>query len=451
MIGKSPDQNQKNLFQPLLKDFINMEQELVLLSGTIDWNYFEKEFCDLYSTTGSPSKPIRLMTGLLILKQIYDYGDETLMPAWVGSPYFQYFCGEAHFQWDLPCDPSDLVHFRKRIGAEGVENILSQSIKIHGKDSISDEIIIDSTAQEKNITYPTDTKLRVKIIKKCNKIARNEGIDQRRSYTREVKELLIKTRFSNHPLRKKAGKKAAKRIKIIAGRLVRELERKIDSGRLGFYRGSLDLFNRVLAQQREDKNKIYSLHEPEVACIAKGKVHKPYEFGSKVSIAITKTTNIIVAAVDFKGNPHDNQTLASTLEQHARLTGKKPKIAITDRGYRGKKIVLGTEIVLPDNSNGKTNYEKVKARKRFRRRAAIEPVISHMKHQYRMKRNFLSKKLGDKINVMMAAAAFNFKSWMNKRNDELFLALKFLVRWIFYCQILRLCQKDCAEMRVVKD
>ena len=451
MLGKSPNQDQKNLFQPLLKDFINMENELVLLSEKIDWHFLEESFSDLYSETGTPAKPIRLMSGLLILKQIFDYGDETLMPAWVGSPYFQYFCGEAHFQWEFPCDPSDLVHFRKRIGANGIEKILAQSIKIHGKDAMSDEVIFDTTAQEKNITYPTDTKLRVKIIKKCNQIAKAEGINQRRSYKREVKRHLIVTRFSNHPKRKKAAKKSAKRIKIIAGCLLRELDRKMPEGSKWKYALRLDLFKRVLAQKKEDKNKIYSLHEPDVACIAKGKAHKPYEFGSKVSLAITRNTNIIVAAVDFAGNPHDTKTVAPTLEQYERLVGKKAKIVIADRGYRGRKMINTSQIIIPDNSQGKTVYEKTKARKRFRRRAAIEPVISHMKHQYRMGRNFLSKKAGDKINVMMAASAFNFKSWMNKMAQKLSCAIQFVLLMAGWKAELELQTVYNREWWVVKD
>jgi len=451
MLGKSPNQNQKNLFQPLLNDFINLQHKLVLLSDKMDWDYFEKEFLPLYSNTGTPAKPIRLMTGLLILKQLFGYGDETLMPEWVSNPYFQYFCGEAHFQWQLPCDPSDLVHFRKRIGEKGIEKIFAQSISIHGKDSVSDEIVIDSTAQEKNITYPTDNKLRIKIIERCNKIAKAEGIDQRRSYKRAMKKLLIATRFSTHPKRKKQARKASKQLKTIAGRLVRELERKLPGQTLELYQDDLNLFKKVLAQKREDKNKIYSLHEPEVSCIAKGKVHKPYEFGSKVSIAITKNTNIIVAAVDFKGNPHDNQTLESTIEQYEKLTGNKASVAITDRGYRGKKMILETQIVLPDNGIGKSNYEKTKSRKRFRRRAAIEPIIGHLKKQYGMGKNYLSGKLGDKINLMMAASAFNFKSWMNKQKLQLFLALNIFGIFAFFRRIFSCGPIFYSEIGVVKD
>lgn len=448
MLGKSPVQEQSSLFQPLLKEFINMQHQLVLLSEKIDWKSLEREFTPLYSTTGTPAKPIRLMSGLLILKQLYDMGDETIIPAWIANPYFQYFCGEAHFQWEQPCDPSDLVHFRKRIGEQGVEIIFQQSIQIHGKQAQSDEIVIDSTAQEKNITYPTDTKLHIKIIKQCNKIAQQENMVQRQTYTRTVKRLLITSRFSHHPKRKKNARNAQRKIKTIAGRQVRELQRNFSAEQLQQHAEKLELFKRVLTQKQHDTDKIYSLHEPDVACIAKGKAHKPYEFGSKTSFAITKHTNIVVAAVDFNGNPHDSKTLEATLNQHQQLTGKRAKVAIVDRGYRGKKQVAQTQIISPDNASNKTGYQKQKARIRFRRRAAIEPVISHIKQQYGMKRNFLKGKTGDKINAMFAAAAFNFKSWMNKLKEKLFFVLHFLrqLNCSNFIPIVFL-----SEFRVVKD
>ena len=436
MIGKPPDQNQKDLFRPLLKEFINLQHPLALLSEKMDWKQLENEFAPLYSDTGTPAMPIRLMSGLLILKQLFDLGDETVIPEWIRDPYFQYFCGEAYFNWEQPCDPSDLVHFRKRIGETGIEKIFQQSISIHGKKAQSEEIVIDTTAQEKNITFPTDTKLRKKIIDKCVKIAQKENIELRQSYRRTVKKLLLKNRFSHHPKRQKEARKAQRKIHTISSRLVRELKRKFNEEQQQKYSEEIFLFEKVLNQKKQDKNKIYSLHEPEVSCIAKGKIHKPYEFGSKASFAITKNTNLIVSAVDFSGNPHDSKTLQATLNQHEKLTGKRAKIAIVDRGYQGKKIVDGTQILMPDKEKNKTAYEKIKARKRFRRRAAIEPIIGHLKHQYRMAKNYLKGKIGDKINVMLAAAAFNFKSWLNKITQKLFFVLDFfcvfLLLKIFY-------------------
>jgi transposase, IS5 family len=272
MIGQSPNQGQKHLFLPGLVDFINPRHELCLLANKIDWNSFETGFAPLYSSKGCPAKPIRLMVGLLILKQLYDLGDETVMAEWVANPYFQYFCGETVFQWKFPCDPSDLVHFRHRIGKSGVEQILAVSILMHGKEVLSEDISIDTTVQEKNITYPTDTKLAVRIIRKCNLMAKKEGIGLRQSYKFVVKELL-QTANSRSWKKAKERAKARKKIKTLAGRQVRDLSRKLRGEGLAKHQKTIAIFERVLKQQRDDKDKIYSLHALEVGCIAKGKEH----------------------------------------------------------------------------------------------------------------------------------------------------------------------------------
>ena len=107
MIGKSPEQQQRNMFSPLLSDFIDMNHELILLSQKVDWKHIDSSLSGYYSHTGQPSMPIRFMVGCLMLKRIYNLGDETLAQAWKMNPYMQYFCGEAHFQHRFPCDPSD--------------------------------------------------------------------------------------------------------------------------------------------------------------------------------------------------------------------------------------------------------------------------------------------------------------------------------------------------------
>jgi len=149
------------------------------LAHRIDWQMFEKDFSSLYSHTGQPGVPIRTMVGLLLLKRIYNLGDETVMDQWLQNPYYQYFCGESEFQWDYPCDPSDLVHFRKRIGKDGAEKIFQVSLETRKNEIRSNKVLIDTTAQEKNITYPTDAKLLLKVIKLCNRIAKQEKICQR--------------------------------------------------------------------------------------------------------------------------------------------------------------------------------------------------------------------------------------------------------------------------------
>lgn len=412
MLGKSPNQNQTNLFRPILKQIVNPRHELVLLSAEIDWSYFEKEFSSLYSNTGQPSLPVRMSVGLLILKQLYDLGDETVVDAWIQNPYFQYFCGSQYFQWEKPCDPSDLVHFRKRIGEAGVQKIFKQSVNLHSsKVSKCNTVLVDTTVQEKNITYPTDVKLHQKIIKQCNEIADDNNLELRQSYKRTTKKLLVENRFSTHPKRKKKANKAKKKLRTIAGRLTRDVERKLLSvGKLDYYKEKIDLFYKILAQKKSDKNKIYSIHEPEVSCIAKGKVHKPYEFGTKTSIAALPKHNIIVGVACFKGNPHDSKTLDETLNHVLQICNKEFKKAAVDRGYRGNKYWNGTEVIIPGNDTKLTKYQRREKRKTCKSRAAIEPIIGNMKSKYRLGRNYLKGFIGDQINALMAAASINFKS-----------------------------------------
>lgn len=258
--------------------------------------------------------------------------------------YFQYFSGAQHQQWGQPCAASDLVHFRQRIGEVGVEKILKHSIDKHGKDGQGPHVSVDSTAQEKNITYPTDAKLHKKIIDKCAKKAKREGIALRRSYKRTSKELLRDTYNGTHPKRRKKAGAAKRKLKTIAGRLVRELERKLPPG--DFAR-ELELFKEVLAQKKDSKDKVYSLHEPQVYCMGKGKAHKKYEYGCKASIVLTQKTGIIVGAMTFKTNVYDGHTLEGALQQTTALTGKAPKTATVDRGYQGKQQVGHTQVLLP--------------------------------------------------------------------------------------------------------
>ena len=437
MKGKSPDQDQRNLFLPILKDIVNPSHELVILAHRIDWKSFEDEFASLYSHTGQPGMPIRMMVGLLLLKRIYNLGDETVMEQWLQNPYYQYFCGESVFQWKYPCDPSDLVHFRKRIGKDGVEKIFQLSVESRKDEIKTKDILVDTTAQEKNITYPTDAKLLIKVIKQCNRIAEKEGIPQRQTYKRTFKKLLLKQRFAHHPKRRKEAKAALRRLRTIAGRLVRELERKLDQTAMETYGEHLANFNKVLVQKRLDKNKIYSLHEPEVSCIAKGKAHKKFEFGSKVSFAVVPGVNIIVGIQNFNGNPNDSKTLEPTLNHVEKICGKKFKNAIVDRGYKVKKQINGITIVTPKAPNSKQPYSKATMRKKCRKRAAVEPVIGHVKHDCRMQRNYLKGTIGDDINALLAAAGFNFRGLLRKIKREV-LWSQFLIRRYFIQNELKL-------------
>ena len=420
MKGTSPSESQTTMFQSL-EELLNPEDTLYKLSNTISWKALEEEFASYYSKIGRPSKPVRLMVSLLLLKQIYNLGDETVVSAWVHNPYWQYFSGFTTFQWRFPIEPTDLVHFRKRIGNQGLEKILKMSIDLYGKNSLEKEVIIDTTVQEKNITYPTDVKLHKKIIDKCVKIAFSENIPLRQSYKRISKQLVIDQRGNRSKNGKAKAKKSAKKLKTIAGRLTRELRRKLTKELLPKYEIKLKLFEQVLAQQKGDKNKLYSLHEPKVYCMSKGKAHKRFEFGSKVSIVLTKNSGIAVGAYNFEENIYDGHTLPEVLEQTKRLTGKEPKVAIVDRGYRGVTKVGNTEIIKPKNpKKSATPYEKTKARKRFRRRAGIEPIIGHLKQDFRLSCNYLKGTQGDMANVILAATAYNLAKWMRREIKKIF-------------------------------
>lgn len=420
MLSKFPSNPQLNIFETALSSFINLDHELCQLAGKINWERFDKEFDSFYSETGRPAHPIRRMAGLLILKQVKNLSDEIVIKTWVENPYFQYFCGEVNFQKKLPCALSELTNFRNRIGEHGSEIILSESIQIHGNEMNEDEVFVDTTVQEKNITYPSDTKLHIKIIKNCNKLARKGEIPLRQTYIRTLKKLRYQLRFKRSKKQKEHAKKAARKIKAIAGRLTRELQRKSEKITLDplfaiLLTEELNLFNRVLAQKQNDKKKIYSLHEPHVECISKGKEHKKYEFGNKSSIVRSKRTGLILGAMAYHGNPYDGHTLENQLIQVNRLTGKMPKKAIVDRGYRGVKINTGTEIIHPSQSiRGLSDYQRRKRRLMLQERSSIEPVIGHLKTDHRMVRNYLKGTIGDKINTILAGAAFNFKKWLNK-------------------------------------
>lgn len=412
--SRNPDQ--QTFLHADLIDQLNPKNPLLQLARRINWAVFEEEFATLYSHLGKPNKHIRLMVGLSILKHLEDLSDEVLVQRWVQNPYYQAFTGELEFQWQLPCDPTSLTNFRKRIGVKGHEKILAESIALH-EDPLKqeDEVCIDTTVQEKNITFPTDAKQYRKIHGKLLKLARKEGLRLERTYEKEVKRLKQQTRFASHPKNRQKARRAVKRLKTISGRLMRAVERQMTSEQLESYRQELTLFKRMLDQKRGDKNKLYSLHEPHVYCMSKGKAHQRYEFGTKASIVTTRDSSVIVGALAFANNQYDAHTLPAVLAQVKRLSNMTPKVGIADRGYRGKSRVNETKIVTPKPSRKNAAKEALAlARKRFRRRAGIEPVIGHLKSDHRLKRNFLKGFDGDQVNLIMSAAGFNFRKWMRR-------------------------------------
>ncbi len=403
---------------------LDSNDPLVALADTINWEAFDDSFEKYYSDNGRPAKPIRLMVGLLILKQLENLSDENAVLQWKRNPYYQYFCGMTEYQPALPCDPTDLVYFRKRIGSEGVEEIFSMSVALHGKDAEEKQVIIDTTVQEKNVTYPTDGKLAIKMIHQLLRIAKKEQIQLRRTYMKEIKMHRISLRFFRHPKKIKKARAAMKRLKTIVGILMRDISRNLSTEQLDKYQETFELFEKVTKQQMKDSNKIYSLHEQHIYVIAKGKDHKKYEYGTKASLVTTMKSNIIIGVAAHEKNEHDSKTLEAALASANKHRTKPIVEAICDRGYRGKKEVDGTAICIPDSPKKRdTKYQKEQKRKKFRRRAAIEPIIGHVKSDHRMQRNYLKGFVGDEINLLLAATAFNLKKWMNN-----FLAVLFLYK-----------------------
>jgi IS5 family transposase len=435
MKGSLPDERQGDLFRSRLDSILSLEHELCKLADELDWGWLDEELSVYYSAEGRPSIPVRTIAGMLLLKQMFNESDELVIRRWVENPYWQYFTGETYFQHKPPFDPTDLVYFRKRVGDQGMEKVLSLTVRLHFGSEVEQEILVDTTVQEKNITYPTDTKLALKIIDYCWSYAEAEGIQLRQSYRFVLKDLRLKCFNANHPRRRKAARKAQRKIKTIAGRLVRDVRRKMSAEALDYYGVSLSLFSQVLAQKRGDKNKRYSLHEPAVWCIAKGKVAKKYEFGCKVSVVRGAHSGVIVGMKSFPGNPYDGHTLEASLDQVERIRkdagGDRPSIAVGDRGYRGPKMVGTTQICIPGRGRkDQTYYEKQKQRKRFRRRAGIEPVIGHLKHDHRMLRNYLHGELGDAINCLLAGAAFNLKMRLNQIRALIWQVLALISGWV---------------------
>ncbi len=420
MLKKSPAATpQTSLFTII--DQLNQNHPLIALGQTLAWESLEEAFAQHYSHTGRGAKPIRLMSGLLMLKQLYNLSDESVVDQWQMNPYFQVFCGESEFQIEPPCHPTELVKFRQRIGEKGIEQLFQLSVVLHGSAVEEPVVLVDTTVQEKAITYPTDTKLAIKIINRLNKLAKAEEVSQRRTYVKEVKELRLTCRHFRHPQRRGQARRALKRLRTIASILLRELQRIFPKDVLAREAERFALYERVLAQQTKDKNKVYSLHEPGVYCVGKGKDHKPYEYGRKASVVSTQGSHSIIGVASHDTHVHDSKTLAEALACAHRQRHSAIELAVVDRGYRGAKSKVDTEVLLPGPPLKRDTQEQRETKRVLcRQRAAIEPIIGHLKHHYRLSRNWLKGAVGDSINLLMAACAWNLRKWL----VAFFLSLK---------------------------
>jgi len=401
--------------QPLmgnrLEFMIDLDHELVFLAKAIDWEAISKEFRPMYCPdNGRPAIPTRLMAGLQLLKHTFNLSDEQVVVRWTENPYWQFFCGEEFFRHKLPINPSQMTRWRQRIGEKGVEKLLQITIEA-GKATKTitersfEKVIVDTTVQPKAIQHPTDARLYRKVHAAMLRIAEKEGLDLRQSY-----RLMMERAFRKHGGHMKAkqfkrARKVLRSLKTMAGRVLRDVERKLDDTGFERHKGAMLLSELALSQKRKTKNKVYSLHASEVECIGKGKAHRPYEFGVKVSLAVTHKEGFVVGIQACAGNPFDGHTLEGQLDQVERLTGRLPKLTFVDRGYKGHGVPEDRSRVLISGTR-KLGYT---LKRHLRRRAAIEPEIGHMKADGLLGRNFLKGMQGDAINAMLCGAGHNLR------------------------------------------
>ncbi len=411
MKPKSQSRDTFELFQSHFDQLLNPKHELVVLAHKIDWSSLEAAFVDCYNPDmGAPAKAVRLMVGLHYLKYTFSESDESLVDRWVENPYWQYFCGYTHMKHECPIHPTSMTKWRNRVGADRLEELLKETIRVAIREKHLPwrdlrRITVDTTVQEKNITYPTDSKLLYKAIVQLGNAAKARGIQLRQSYIRVGKKAAVMVGRYAHAQQFKRMKKRLRKLRTYVGRLIRDIENKatgIDEALATL----LTRADRIRNQQPKDKNKLYSLHEPEVRCISKGKAHKRYEFGQKIAVATTNRSNWIVASCMMEGNPYDGHTLAATLANTEEVTGVAVTDVYVDKGYQGHDYTGEATV----HRAGQSQRNATRAeRKRRRRRSAIEPKIGHLKSDHRMGRCFLARLKGDAINAVLAAAGSNLR------------------------------------------
>jgi IS5 family transposase len=430
---------------------LNPKHELLILAEKIDWERIAEELAPSYSKIGRAGKPVRLMVGAHILKHMHDMSDEDVSNRLAGDVYWMAFCGIdepfAAEDW-TPLDSSTMTYFRKRIGPEGVQKI-EQVLRDHllKEQRIKPESqFVDTTAMEKNVAYPTDTSLldkgRRKVLsglKKLKKLGRKFKVG--RTFARKAKKALLQiiklgkdrqerikngtselADYAKDVLKRvpKALRKAKKHKNAHTQKQIEKVQEQI--------RKDAELLERVIAQAEARyagthlKNKVYSLHEPQVTCISKGKRGKPNEYGSKVSIAVDKN-GFVVTHQEYDSNVGDNTTLDESVSGWKTATGQVPDNLAADRSYHLPKYSETVEqvkrIAIPRTGPTKHKDANKKYFRRLqRKRASIEPVIGHLKQDHRMNRCRYKGFGGDRINVSLAVIAWNARKWMRQMTIE---------------------------------
>ena len=416
-MAQPQDVRQKDLLRPALESIIDLRHPLPVLANKIDWSFLDKQLGGVYKPgAGHPPLPIRLMAGLLILKHMHSLSDEVLCDRWVENPYFQYFCGEQVFQHELRFDRSSLTRWRQRLGEERLAALLQESLRVaHSNGALETKdlqrVVVDTTVQSKAIAHPTDARLTHKAIEKLVGFATENGIKLRQSYLRVAKIAAIMVGRYLHAKQHKRANGKLKFLRVRLSRLIRDIERKIESNSelKTKFAPLLSLVVKVRHQDhRQRGQKVYALHAPEVECIGKGKARTPYEFGCKVSIATPVTSpkggQFVLHSQALHGNPFDGHTLEGAVSEIEKNTGVEVTRIHVDKGYRGHNYKKKLSVWI----SGQVKRTTPAIKREMKRRAAVEPVIGHVKAEHRMGRNYLRGIKGDRINALLAAVGYNF-------------------------------------------
>jgi transposase, IS5 family len=416
-MARPRDDRQKDLLRPALDQIIDMGHPLVRLAERIDWEFLNGRFGSVCQPgPGQPGLPTRLVAGLFILKHMHNLSDEVLCARWIENPYFQFFCGELSFCHEAPFDRSSLTRWRQRLGEEQLVALIQESLSVaHKMGAIAtkdlERVVVDTTVQPKAIAHPTDARLMHRAIVKLVDLAKRNDIPLRQSYLRLAKRAAIMVGRYTHAHQFKRARRQLKFLRTRLGRVIRDIRRKIDGDDALQSRFStlLDLASKVRLQDHRQRGpKVYALHAPEVECIGKGKARAPYEFGCKVSVATPATAprggQFVLHAKALHGNPFDGHTLGPVVADLERLTGVETRRIHVDKGYRGHNHPHKFRVWI----SGQVRRVTAPIRREMKRRAAVEPVIGHLKAEHRMGRNHLKGREGDRINAVLAAAGYNF-------------------------------------------
>jgi IS5 family transposase len=434
-MAKPRDDRQKDLLRPALEAIIDHGHPLVRLGCEIDWGFLDARFASVCTPgVGQPPLPTRLVAGLFILKHMHDLSDEVLCARWLENPYYQFFCGELSFCHRLPFERSSLTHWRQRLGEEQLVALIQESLSVaHKTGALAtrdlERVVVDTTVQPKAIAHPTDARLCHRALEKLVDLARRNDVPLRQSYRRVAKRAAIMVGRYTHAHQFKRARRELKFLRIRLGRVIRDIRRKIagHDALTARFADLLALAIRVRFQDHRQRGpKVYALHAPEVECIGKGKARTPYEFGCKVSIAtpVTKPKGgqFVLHAKALHGNPFDGHTLGAVVTELETLTGVETRRIHVDKGYRGHNHQEKFRVWI----TGQARRVTAPIRREMKRRAAVEPVIGHVKAEHRMGRNYLKGRDGDRINAVLAAAGYNFSlllRWLKRLLCALIRAL----------------------------